>query len=222
VDGDKDDENEEGGDEAEEEVAGEADGEAEGEVEGEAEEDEKAEVDPQALKVAELRKELEKRGFCSKGLKGVLVERLMTALKGKGGASAGALTGDAGEDSSSTDARTKIAMGAVDVVVSTGLARGLCSHPLCSTTPSKVATPLLSGMKRRDGSKTVGYVCDSTALALECSFCNYVYHNTAQCIKAPNIASAESLTAGVHWACPLCWKETCQKAVGVLLEPAQP
>jgi hypothetical protein len=47
---------------------------------------------------------------------------------------------------------------AANVVVSTGLARGLCSRPLCSTTPSEVATPLLSGLKRRDGSRTAGYV----------------------------------------------------------------
>jgi hypothetical protein len=59
------------------------------EVEGEAEEEEEDEVDPPALEAVELRKERGERGFCSKGLKGELVKRLTTALKGKGGASAG-------------------------------------------------------------------------------------------------------------------------------------
>ena len=54
-----------------------------------------------------------------------------------------------------------------------------------STTPSKVATRLLSGRKRRDGIRTARYViARHWHLALECSFCNHVYHNTAQCIKA--------------------------------------
>ena len=65
-------------------------------------------------------------------------------------------------------------------------------------------------------------LCDSKALALECSFCNHVYHNTAQCIKVPNIASDESMEVGAHWACPGCWKETCQKAAQWLLVPQQP
>jgi hypothetical protein len=92
-----------------------------------------------------------------------------------------------------------------------------------STTPSKVATRLLSGRKRRDGIRTARYViARHWHLALECSFCNHVYHNTAQCIKVPNIASDESMEVGAHWACPGCWKETCQKAAQWLLVPQQP
>jgi hypothetical protein len=61
-------------------------------------------VDPKALKVVELRTELEKRGLCSTGLKKVLVERLATWLKGgKGGASTRASVGDASEGNSSTN-----------------------------------------------------------------------------------------------------------------------
>ena len=54
-------------------------------------------------------------------------------------------------------------------------------------------------------------MCDSHSTALECSFCNHVYHNTSECIGQlgeRNIASAESVADGAHWACPACWMET--------------
>jgi hypothetical protein len=54
-------------------------------------------------------------------------------------------------------------------------------------------------------------MCTGRGTAMECSFCNHVYHNTMECIGqlgADNIASAASIAHGAHWACPGCWKET--------------
>jgi hypothetical protein len=89
--------------------------------------------------------------------------------------------------------RTKVAMGAVDVVVSTG--------QWLVQSPTVLNNAIRSGYTPALRTEAQGWeqdcgICDSTALAPGCSFCNHVYHNTAQCIKAPNIASAESLAAG--------------------------
>ena len=63
--------------------------------------------------------------------------------------------------------------------------------------------------------------CSSTDTALECSFCNMVYHNTSQCLGAANIASSESLAEGGDWACVSCWDETCDSAKRELLRQRQ-
>jgi hypothetical protein len=148
------------------------------------------------------------------------VERLTTALKGNGGASAGALTDDAGEGSSSTDKGSNGSSGCGSI---NWLGQWLVQSPTVLNNAIRSGyTPALR--TEAQGWEQDCGICDSTALAPGCSFCNHVYHNTAQCIKAPNIASAESLAAGSgsDWACSLCWKGTCQKAVGVLLAPPQP
>ena len=66
-------------------------------------------------------------------------------------------------------------------------------------------------------------LCVSHDTALECSFCNHVYHNTPVCIGEGNIASVESIADGAHWACPECWKETSagarRKLLGGQLQP---
>ena len=67
------------------------------------------------------------------------------------------------------------------------------------------------------------HMCTSRGTAMECSFCNHVYHNTMECIGqlgADNIASAASIAHGAHWACPGCWKETRTAARRALLGTA--